>query len=103
MYAVIVTVRAKRQTEYQPVLEDWFWHAVFPLSAYGALTAAALALPRRPEAALFVVAAAALLLMYVGIHNSWDTVTFIATDPRSRRLVNKPKASTGAAGGDAER
>jgi hypothetical protein len=27
---------------------------------------------------LFVVAAAAVVLMFNGIHNAWDTVTFIA-------------------------
>src|SRR5437867_4264747 len=45
-YAVIVTVRARRTTNYKPVLEDWIWHAVLPLIAYGVLAAAAVALPR---------------------------------------------------------
>src|SRR5260370_35938913 len=30
-YAVIVLRRTRRQTDYQPVLEDWMWHTVFPL------------------------------------------------------------------------
>jgi hypothetical protein len=29
-----------------------------------------------PRAALFGVGACALLLLFIGIHNSWDTVTY---------------------------
>jgi hypothetical protein len=39
---------------------------------------AALALGRRPASALFAIAAAALVLLFIGIHNAWDTVTYIA-------------------------
>jgi hypothetical protein len=77
-YAALVVVRASSQTTYKPVLEDWLWHAVFPLGAYLALLVASVVLPRRPEPALFVVATAALLLLFIGIHNAWDTVTYIA-------------------------
>jgi amino acid transporter len=80
VYGLIVVRRARRTTEYRPVMEDWIWHAVFPLVAYGAITASALLLPYHPVPALFTVAAAALLLLFVGIHNSWDTVTYLATD-----------------------
>ena len=69
-----------RTTDYTPVLEDWIWHAVLPLSSYAALAAAALTLTRRPEASLFVIGAAALLLLFIGIHNAWDTVTYIALE-----------------------
>ncbi len=30
-YVVIVVRRVRRQTDYQPVLEDWLWHTVLPL------------------------------------------------------------------------
>src|SRR2546423_6425521 len=30
-YVVIVVRRTRRQTDYQPVLEDWLWHTIFPL------------------------------------------------------------------------
>ena len=36
-YEVIVTARARRQTDYRPVLEDWVWHSVLPLVAYATL------------------------------------------------------------------
>lgn len=77
---VSIVFRRTRQTRYQPVLEDWLWHIVFPFLAYTALLVSAILLRRDPAASLFVIAGAALLLLFIGIHNSWDTVTFIAVD-----------------------
>ncbi len=70
--------RARRQTGYKPVLEDWIWHTALPITAYAALLIAALGLGRAPVPALFVVGAISLLLLFIGIHNAWDTVTYIA-------------------------
>jgi hypothetical protein len=83
-YVGAVVRRARRQTGYQPVLEDWVWHAVLPFVAYTALLAATPFLRGHPTGSLFVIAASALLLVFVGIHNSWDTVTFIALE-RARK------------------
>ena len=79
-YVVIVLRRARRQTSYQPVLEDWLWHTVFPLVSYTALIVAAMLLPGHPAPALFVIGAVTLLLLFIGIHNAWDTVTYIALE-----------------------
>ncbi|MGZ3715431.1 MAG: hypothetical protein ACXVA4_08430 [Ktedonobacterales bacterium] len=79
-YVFIVLRRARRQTDYKPVLEDWLWHIIFPLVAYAALVIAALVLPDNPLPALFITGAAALLLLFSGIHNAWDTVTYLVTD-----------------------
>jgi hypothetical protein len=79
-YVVIVLRRARRQTEYQPVLEDWLWHTVFPLVSYTALVVAAMVLPGNPALALFVIAAVTVLLLFIGIHNAWDTVTYVAVE-----------------------
>ena len=79
-YMVIVVRHALRQTEYVPVLEDWIWHAVLPLTAYAAVAVSAITLTRRPELSLFIIGAAALLLLFIGIHNAWDTVTYIAIE-----------------------
>jgi len=81
-YGVIVIRHARRQTAYKPVLEDWIWHFTLPLIAYATLTAAAATLPRHPEPSLFAVGGVALLLLFVGIHNAWDSVTYIATERR---------------------
>jgi hypothetical protein len=78
IYVSIVGWRMRRQQVYQPVLEDWLWHIAFPLASYLACLVAALVLPGHPEPALFVLGAAMLLLLFVGIHNAWDTVTYIA-------------------------
>jgi hypothetical protein len=77
-YTFIVARRARRQNTYHPVFEDWLWHTALPLGAYSALLLAAIVLPRDAEQSLFVVAAAALSLVLIGIHNSWDTVTYLA-------------------------
>ena len=79
-YAVIVVRRARRQTDYIPVLEDWLWHVVFPLVSYAALVVMALLLLGNPALALFVIGAVTVLLLFIGIHNAWDTVTYIAVE-----------------------
>jgi len=79
-YGVIVLRRARHQTDYQPVLEDWLWHTVFPLVSYTALVVAALVLPGNPVPALFVIGAVTVLLLFIGIHNAWDTVTYVAIE-----------------------
>jgi hypothetical protein len=84
-YGVIVVLRARRTTTYQPVFEDWLWHAILPLISYSLLLVAALLLRSYPQRVLFVIAAVAVLLLFIGIHNSWDTVTYIT--------VNQPQES----------
>jgi len=84
-YTLIVIRRARRQTGYHPVLEDWIWHCFLPFLAYTTLLAAAIALPGRAGPALFVIAAAAMLLLMIGIHNAWDTVTYIAIQQSQKR------------------
>jgi hypothetical protein len=78
-YAALVTVRARRQTGYKPVFEDWIFHSILPFAAYGALLVAAAVMIRDSTASLFCIGAVSLLLLFVGIHNAWDTVTYIAT------------------------
>jgi hypothetical protein len=84
VYGLFVIWHAIRQTDYEMVLEDWLFHCAFPLLGYGLLLAAAIELPRYPLLSLFLVAGIALLLLFVGIHNAWDSVTYIAT-------VRRPK------------
>jgi hypothetical protein len=83
-YVIIVLRRARRQTDYQPVLEDWLFHTIFPLVSYTALVVAALLLPGHAAPALFVIAAATVLLLFIGIHNAWDNVTYVALDLSQR-------------------
>jgi hypothetical protein len=80
IYVVIVVRRARRQATYQMVLEDWLWYLVFPLVSYIALLVAAILLLSNPMPALYVIGVVMLLLLFTGIHNAWDTVTYVAVD-----------------------
>jgi hypothetical protein len=82
VYIGLVIRRARKQDHYQPVVEDWIWHVTLPLTAYAALLVSSLTLRAHPYGSLFVVAGVALLLLFIGIHNSWDTVTYIAVVQR---------------------
>jgi len=76
VYFAVVLRRARRQRSYTPVAEDWLWHFVLPGAAYVAILAAAAFLHRGAEKPLFAVAGATLLLLFVAIHNAWDTITY---------------------------
>jgi hypothetical protein len=77
-YVGFITRRAGRHTNYKPVLEDWIWHSALPLVAYLALLLAAIRLQHHTRQSLFILGGTALLLLLDGIHNAWDTVTFMA-------------------------
>jgi hypothetical protein len=80
IYGIIVLRRAGAQMNYKPVWEDWLWHAVLPLIAYTLLLLSSVLIRSYPQRTLFVIATVALLLLFVGIHNAWDTVTYIALE-----------------------
>ena len=112
VYSIAVLRRALRQRDYKPVLEDWIWHAALPLIAYAALVHAGIQLSRVSAEALFIVGGSALLLVFIGIHNAWDTVTYVTLErARERkamaaatRATERPAApgSAPAAGKDVE-
>lgn len=79
VYIVRVMFRTARLTTYTPDSEDWTWYTILPFIGYGALFAGAIALPALPAKALFVIAGGVVLLIFIGIRNAWDVVTFIAT------------------------
>lgn len=77
-YASVVYRRTRRQQHlYKPVFEDWLWHVILPFVAYLLTVATSVALFIRPSGALFMVGGGSILLVFIGIHNAWDTVTFI--------------------------
>jgi len=84
LYGAIVLRRARMQSGYKPVLEDWLWHTAFPLLVHTVLVASAIALSAGRLGALIPIAAASLFLLFIGIHNSWDTVVFIVVDDSSQ-------------------
>jgi len=76
VYAVVVITRMRGQAAYQPQFEDWLFHVLLPMTAYLTLAVSAFATGSHLHQALFGVGAAALLLLFVGIHNAWDAVTY---------------------------
>jgi hypothetical protein len=86
-YAIIVARRLRVQTAYQPVFEDWLFHALLPLVAYATLAASACLASAHAHEAMFGVAGAVLLLLFIGIHNAWDAITchvFVKKSGRER-------------------
>jgi hypothetical protein len=76
IYACVVARRMRAQKVYQPVLEDQLFHFLLPLIAYLMLALSAVIAYAHERPALFTVGAASLLLLFIGIHNAWDTVTW---------------------------
>jgi len=76
VYIAIVLRRMRRQGGYEPEFEDWLFHIGFPIAPYAVLALSALAMVLHAREALFGVAAAALLLLFIGIHNAWDAVSY---------------------------
>ena len=76
VYEVVVVRRMQAQDIYKPELEDWLFHGLLPLAAYATLAASACAIRPATSIAMFSVGAAALLLLFIGIHNAWDAVTY---------------------------
>jgi hypothetical protein len=87
VYEVIVARRMRVQTSYRPEFEDWLFHFVLPLAAYAILLASAFVAWAHTPEALVGVGAAALLLLFIGIHNAWDAVAYHV-------LVNKRNTDT---------
>ena len=83
-YTVVVLRRMRRQQMYEPVFEDWLFHAILPLCAYAGLVVSAFPVQTHTRGALFGVASAALMLLVIGIHNAWDNVTFLVALKRER-------------------
>ena len=77
LYSATVMQRALRQTDYKPVWQDWMWYVVLPSAAYATLVVQVGFLGSYTPRALSFIAAAALALLLIGIHNAWDSVIHI--------------------------
>jgi hypothetical protein len=92
VYGLVTILRAVRQSDYKPVFEDWVWHTVLPFVSYAAILLGSIRLTREPLTALFTLAGAAMLLLFVGIHNAWDTVTYVVTTQAPARKEPEKRA-----------
>ena len=92
-YVVVVSRRMRAQDAYRPVFEDLLFHVLLPLAAYAVLALAAFLARPYTRAALFLVGATSLLLLFVGIHNAWDSAThLIFADRRGRPEAEEEEA-----------
>ena len=80
VYTAVVMRRVSRQSGYELVIEDWLFHTALPFLAYAIVLAASITLVSHTVDAEFGLASAMLLLLFIGIHNAWDTVTSPAQD-----------------------
>lgn len=85
IYLVIALRRVRVQTAYSPVFEDWLFYIVLPFVAYATLAGSAYVGRSNIDAALFAVGSAAVLLLFIGIHNAWDAVTYHVFSSKSRQ------------------
>jgi len=66
----------RKQAVYEPELEDWLFHCVFPFAAYALIVMASFTASDHTRGALFAIGTAVLLLLFIGIHNAWDGITY---------------------------
>jgi hypothetical protein len=76
IYVLLLVRRIRRQTVYRPDAEDWLFHILLPLLAYALLTLTPLESLTHERETLFGIGAGVLLLLFAGIHNAWDAVTY---------------------------
>jgi hypothetical protein len=76
IYALVTMWRMVRQNSYHPDPDDWFFYALLPFAGYVSLAVSAFAARSDLHDALFGAGAAALLLLFVGIRNAWDSVMY---------------------------
>ncbi|MFZ0031491.1 MAG: hypothetical protein WAK84_06435 [Candidatus Cybelea sp.] len=77
-YVTRIIFRTRRLSAYTADLEDWIWYTVMPLVAYGVVAAGAIAYPIVSVKALFAVGGGVVTLIFIGIRNAWDIVTYLA-------------------------
>jgi hypothetical protein len=76
VYLVVVIRRMRLQHTYRPDREDWTYHVILPLLTYALLLVTAFIATSYSEEAEMGVAAATLLQLFIGVHNSWDTIVY---------------------------
>ncbi len=78
IYSLAVIRHARAQTGYTPDAADWFWYAILPIVVFVVLGAAAVITKNDAGLSFFLAAGVSLALLFNGIRNAWDTVTYVA-------------------------
>jgi hypothetical protein len=76
IYTLHLWRRIRRQSAYTPDAEDWSFHILLPLFSYLLLALTPLPATAYERGTLFAIGGGALLLLFTGIHNAWDAVTY---------------------------
>ena len=76
IYILVIARRMRKQTAYRLDAEDWAFHILLPLLAYLLLAIMPLPSLAYERETLFAIGAGALLLLFIGIHNAWDTIAY---------------------------
>src|SRR5579875_1811018 len=90
-YTTRIGWRFKKQKAYAPVFEDYLCRIILPVVAYCTLAAATWLVRVNATAALYLVAACALLLLFTRIHDAWDNATFLVFYKRGEVDPKDPK------------
>ena len=85
IYCGVIVRHMLAQKAYHPVLVDWISNVGGPVVAYGLLFAAAIMATTLPRQSFFGVAAASLLLLFIGVYNSWDAISYHALSGKSAK------------------
>jgi len=93
LYDLFVARRIRKQDVYRPVFEDWLCHVVLPLAGYATLGGSAVAILWHPAEALFGIAFSALLFLFIGIHNSWDAVSYHVFSAGTQQSTNQSSST----------
>lgn len=77
-YILRTAILARRLTTYSPDRQDWVWYTILPAMAYAAIVTGAVYLFRVPADAMFAFGGGVMLLIFIGVRNAWDIVTYLA-------------------------
>ena len=92
IYALVTLVRLSqmaREQIYQPDLSDRFWYGAFPALVYAGLAVAGVLAFVDTSAAAYLMAAATMTILIIGIRNAWDLVTAIVKTLARKRSEHK--------------
>ena len=83
VYTLLVILRLRRfdrQRDYAVVAEDWIGHGTLPMVSYVTLLLAGFVLPNAPSGTELVIGAVTTLLLFTGVRNAWDIVTYLTME-----------------------
>ena len=96
-YQLIILRRMRQMPHYRSTLEDWLWYMTLPLLAHVSLVIVAFMLTENPVLALYIVGLGMIVLLLVGIRNSWDNVTFLAVKRSNPNHMHNDEKKRGRA------